>query len=282
MLSSSAQKVFEYTCNTQGRYQCPHCDSDFTKSSSVAQHVLSRCTALFPEKIKPPVIRYTRTAQGRYQCPHCDMDFTKNSGAAQHVLSRCTTLFPEKIKQPKKVDHNLPVGSRVNVLWGGVRYPATISGRQCAYDVAFDDGSYGESLTVNEHELKALRASSAGSTSAQKRPASQVVAADYVPPRKKSKMDDAADATTPGLGVPTSTKIEGSIGTVGVAAVQNLAAYYKEKTAEAEDLAKYHEGETGMMHIFSSKQTTTIDRLTMLALNAGVDAGVVTEAAKVV
>ena len=50
-------------------------------------------------------------------------------------------------------------------------------------------------------------------------------------------------------------------------------------TAAAEEESKYHEEETVTMQIYSGKQTSAIDKLKALALQAGVDAAVVAEAA---
>lgn len=56
---------------------------------------------------------------------------------------------------------------------------------------------------------------------------------------------------------------------------------HAEEVALLKNEAKYHEEETATMQIFSANQTDAIDRLTTVALNAGVDIARITKAANV-
>ena len=63
-------------------------------------------------------------------------------------------------------DLNLYPGWRVDVLLDGKNYPATVlqrfGGADAAYDVSYDDGSYGENLTRQVHGLTPIESNSSG------------------------------------------------------------------------------------------------------------------------
>ena len=224
----AAPKEYQYTQNAEKRYECPHCDTTFSAAGNVANHLKGeRCTALFPEKKKrkaaPKESQYTMNAHGRYECPHCDLDFARDEGARRHVENSCPSLFPGK-KQALKGDaalHGtktvqndagggdepmLPVGSRVNVLWVDERYPATIIAREIVdqlhfYDVQYGDGSYGEDLTVELHELQLLGVGAAENAAGTNASAPKRKVADVdddlqqQQSKKKSKSDGATGAS---------------------------------------------------------------------------------------
>lgn len=371
-------KYSEYARNAQGRYDCPHCDADFSQVHNALRHVANSCKRRL---------------------------VAQSGNIPNHLNQNCPTVFPAKKKKMMTLTVNndpvLPISSRVSVLWEGERYPATVVGRTCWFDVRYDDGSYGEGLTVDKHELELLGMSvAAGGKSAQKRKAVPIcdgcgvefalpvslrrhmatscpkrampvklkVTASLSPfqssispkkvaleaeetdgmqqqPQKKKPTVRAAAAAAAGaaiddVGVASSADegnndsssaatmnffkdcdlgitpgntpwtVESMKATIGVAqhaqhiarnctlenaslkkangslkialdAVQKIADHYMQKASSAEEVAKYHEDETGTMHIFSGKQTSTIDRLKELALKAGVDVGIVNDAAKV-
>lgn len=68
--------------------------------------------------------------------------------------------------QKKEGDLNLYPGWRVDVLLDGKNYPATVlqrfGGADAAYDVSYDDGSYGENLTRQVHGLTPIESNSSG------------------------------------------------------------------------------------------------------------------------
>ena len=207
----------------------------------------------------------------------------------------------------------LPVGSQVSVVWEGERYPATIVGREIKdwehfYDVQYNDGSYGEDLTVEMHELQMLDSNTKlfaeTNVSAQKRTVTEVGDdLQQQQPQKKAKLNGSINTTD-------DTMVVGSADAVGESIVGQLAVVHHAerlgfasqdisalqntikimqastialelKALAAEEAAKYYEDETSTMHVFSGKQTSTIDRLKELALNAGVDVAIVIDAAKV-
>ena len=91
-------------CNAQGRYNCPHCDSHFSREDGALRHIENSCPSLFPEKKVPPKEGdYKRNARGRYNCPHCDVDFASSGNVTQHLKKeRCTVLFSEEKAKTKK------------------------------------------------------------------------------------------------------------------------------------------------------------------------------------
>ena len=308
--------------NARGRYNCPHCDVDFAENGGVTVHLKrERCTVLFPEKkaktkkkkAPPKEGEYTRNARGRYNCPHCEAHFSRGQGVFRHVKNSCPALFSEEKLRYGDDEPMLPVGSQVSVVWEGERYPATIIVREIEdwehfYDVQYNDGSYGEDLTVEMHELQMLDSNTKlfaeTNVSAQKRTVTEVGDdLQQQQPQKKAKLNGSINTTDDTMVVGSADAVGESIvgqlavvhhaGRLGfasqdISALQNTIKIMQASTIAlelkalaAEEAAKYYEDETSTMHVFSGKQTSTIDRLKELALNAGVDVAIVIDAAKV-
>ena len=103
MTSSPFNIQVEFFCNTQGRYECPHCDSDFTTSYNVKTHLEKSCTTLFPDKKKArqKAAFFAPNHQGRFEC----------TSSVLPVTMRCFFLHLEGTGAAAcGVGHSHPIG----------------------------------------------------------------------------------------------------------------------------------------------------------------------------
>lgn len=67
----------EIVQNAKGRFNCPHCDKDFSHKRFTEKHLEKSCTALFPQKKK------------EFPCAWCSASFTDTSNMRTHMRNIC-------------------------------------------------------------------------------------------------------------------------------------------------------------------------------------------------
>ena len=171
-------------------------------------------------------------------------------------------------------------GTRVKALWRGKQYPATIIDREFAYDVEYDDGTIEYKKPVST--VKPMTDGKTGKHVPKRKLARS---GELHMALKKAKIDGAENEASFNTQLAESElRFKQKVAAVEDAFNAKLAERqesFQQHVAKNASFKQRTEEETAATQIFSGRQTSAIDRLKALALQAGVDASLVDEAAKV-